>query len=147
MTYLFFCGSFPASESSQANLKTFIFLLEIIVKHRNHHEINGSHNVFLCVEIKEMSKKTNLSLVAKLTKAANDQYKKNNLDKALELYEEALRAEKTAPSAKTPDLVPLINSLALVYYKKNDLDKALELHKQAAEIERKALPNELSIAG
>ena len=103
--------------------------------------------MFLCVEIKEMSKKTNLSLVAKLTKAANDQYKKNNLDKALELYEEALRAEKTAPSAKTPDLVPLINSLALVHYKKNDLDKALELHKQAAEIERKALPNELSIAG
>ena len=138
MTYLFFCGSFPASESSQANLKTFIFLLEIII---------GSHNVFLCVEIKEMSKKTNLSLVAKLTKAANDQYKKNNLDKALELYEEALRAEKTAPSAKTPDLVPLINSLALVHYKKNDLDKALELHKQAAEIARKALPNELTIAG
>lgn len=93
-----------------------------------------SLSVRLCQPIKEHSA---IALMAETI--AMFEYKRNNLESAMDYFNQALDAKKSYQGDSTIDVARTVNNLANIHFSLGNLDDAMELYQEALEIKRHCL--------
>lgn len=93
-----------------------------------------SLSVRLCQPVKDH---TAIALVAETI--AMFEYKRNNLDSAMDYFNQALEAKKISQGECTIDVARTVNNLANIHFSLGNLDDAMELYEEALEIKTHCL--------
>lgn len=93
-----------------------------------------SLSVRLCQPFKEHS---SIALMAETI--AMFEYKRNNLESAMNYFNQALEAKKSYQGESTIDVARTVNNLANIHFSLGNLDDAMKLYQEALEIKRQCL--------
>jgi tetratricopeptide (TPR) repeat protein len=91
-------------------------------------------SVRLCQPFKENSA---IALMAETI--AMFEYKRNNLESAMDYFNQALEAKKSYQGDSTIDVARTVNNLANIHFSLGNLDDAMELYQEALEIKKHCL--------
>eukprot|EP01083_Nonionella_stella_P126151 381691_1 len=67
------------------------------------------------------------------------EYKRNNLDSAMDYFNQALEAKKSFQRESTIDVARTVNNLANIHFSLGNLGDAMKLYQEALEIKRQCL--------
>ena len=93
-----------------------------------------SLSVRLCQPIREHS---SIALMAETI--AIFEYKRSNLESAMDYFNQALEAKKSYQGETTIDVARTVNNLANIHFSLGNLDNAMRLYQEALEIKRECL--------
>ena len=127
---------------SLGGIASILRFLGLVIQEQGDYEAALSANklslsVRLCQPFKEHSA---IALVAETI--AMFEYKRNNLDSAMDYFNQALEAKKIYQGESTIDVARTVNNLANIHFSLGNLDDAMDLYQEALEIKRQCLGND-----